>query len=77
MIIMPHITVNGIDTRKQIQSIIVHAEVTFAIETFNSPKASLRLKEIKEKIEKLVEEYFDVVESDTYTNHQWNTRMDN
>lgn len=73
---MPHITVDGTDTRKQIKSISIHAEVVFAIETFNSPKASVKLKEIKEKIEKLVEEYFDVVESDTHTNHQWNTRME-
>lgn len=72
---MPHITVDGTDMKRQIQTISIHAEVNFARETFNSPKAHIKLNEIKEKIEKLVEEYFDIIESDTHTNHEWNTRM--
>ena len=43
---MPHITVSGCNMNMQIQYINIHAEVNFARETFNSPKAEIKLNEI-------------------------------
>jgi len=71
---MPHITVTGEDTKRQIKMISIHAEVDFSREVFSSPKGRIKLNEIKDKIQKLVEEYFDAVESDIHSNHEWNLK---
>ena len=72
---MPHITVSGCNMNMQIQYINIHAEVNFARETFNSPKAEIKLDEIKDKIEALLSEYFESIESDTMSNHEYNKMM--
>jgi hypothetical protein len=76
---MPHITVTGCDTRRQMQEINIHAHVIFNRQMHNTPKAEARLKELTEKLETLLSEYFDgdSISSEEYSNHEWNTRMRN
>lgn len=75
---MPHIRVDGCNTEKQIAQINIHAEVIFSrLACVDRVKCHYRMEEIKERIEKMLEEYFDgnEISSDTFTNHEWNTRM--
>jgi len=71
---MPHITVTGSDTGRQIKLISIHAEVHFKQETFNSPASKLKLEILKEKLEHIIEEYYDHIESEIHSNHEWNIR---
>jgi len=71
---MPHITVTGSDTGKQIKVISIHAVIQLSPESFHSPAGKLKIDILKYKLEQIVEEYYDSVESKTYSNHEWNTR---
>ena len=73
---MPHILVSGTDMNKQIEYINIHAEINFKPETFHSLKMQIKMDELKEKLEAVVEEYFDIIESEDYTNHEYNSRME-
>ena len=76
---MPHITVDGCNTNRQIQQINIHTEIVFARETFVTPKTNMKMQELKDKLEAVVAEYFDGadISSDIHSNHDWNTRMNN
>lgn len=74
---MPHILVQGTDIHKNIESISIHADVKFSHDYYTSPKAGVKFKELQEKIERLIEEYFPDYESETFTNHDWNINMKN
>lgn len=74
---MPHITVDGCDTTKNIQRVFLHAEITFSKEYFSSTHSIAKLKELQGKLENLVQEYFPYCESDTHSNHEWNCRVNN
>lgn len=69
---MPHIHVYGIDMRRNIESISIHAEVNFSRQYFGTQKAEMKLKELQQKIEDLIEVYFEDYESDILGNHEWN-----
>jgi hypothetical protein len=60
---------------RQMQMVNIHAEVMFKSTTYYSPKANIMLKELEGKLQKVVEEYFDSLSSEIYTNHEWNVRM--
>lgn len=77
---MPHISVTGCHINRQISEINIHAEIKFSRETWvNRPKANMKMDELREKLEALLMEYFDVseVSSEIYSNHEWNSRMSN
>lgn len=71
---MPHLFVNGTDMNKQIQYINIHADINFARETFGTPKQNVKMEELREKLGAVLSEYFDYVESDIVTNHEYNLR---
>lgn len=71
---MPHLFVNGTDMGKQIKYIHIHAEINFARETFGTIKQTVKMEEIRLKLENLLTEYFDYVESDITTNHEYNLK---
>lgn len=73
---MPHITVIGCDRERQMQLVNIHVEIEFAEATYNDfRRRKYKMEEITNKLEKLLEEYFDHVESETYSNHQFNTEI--
>jgi len=72
---MPHLFVNGTDMNKQIQYVHIHAEINFARETFGTVKQNAKMEELREKLENVLTEYFDYVESDVATNHEYNLKM--
>jgi hypothetical protein len=72
---MPHISIIACDMDRQMQMLNIHAEVKFKSETYWSPKGRIMLQELEEKLQKVVEEYFDSLSSEIYTNHEWNIRM--
>lgn len=73
---MPHISIIGCDTRRQIKQVVVHAYVQFSSETFKSAKMHNKLQELADKLEAVVAEYFDGnTETELYNNHEWNTRF--
>lgn len=75
---MPHILVEGSDLNKNIESLSVHAHVKFSYDYYTSPKAAAKLKELQEKMEKLIDEYFpNDYESEIMTNHEWNVNIKN
>jgi len=76
---MPHIYVNGCNMDLQIQYVNIHADVSFKKEVYNTPRAHLKLKELQDKIENLLAEYFDGanISSDIVSNHEHNVRMRN
>lgn len=72
---MPHLFVNGTDMDKQIQYIHIHADINFKRETFGTVRQRVKMEELREKLEALLSEYFDYVESDITTNHEYNLKM--
>lgn len=72
---MPHITIHGCDMDKCIQHITIHADVQFKPEYFRSSKSHIKMKELQSKLEQVLSEYFDELESDILSNHEWNTRI--
>lgn len=77
---MPHIAAEGCNTERQISQINIHVNVKFSSVAWqNQVKCNQRINELQEKIDNLLLEYFDISEltGDTYTNHEWNTRMNN
>ena len=75
---MPHIYVYGTDMGKNIEQISIHAAVKFSRQYFTTPKADAKLKELQEKIERLVDEYFpNDYESEILDNHEWNVNVKN
>lgn len=73
---MPHILITGCDTKRNIEEIELHAKVRFSQAYYLSPKAEKKLEEVQEKLEAVIREYYDDVESESFTNHAWNTRYD-
>lgn len=72
---MPHIIVNGYEEKRQIQQISIHAEVVFSKLIYaDHNRFYYKLEELKEKIEKLIEEYFDgnSIDSDVLSNKEFN-----
>jgi hypothetical protein len=68
---MPHIIIGAYHKDKCLQKLFIHAEVDFKKEYFTTPKAQKKLKELQEKLEKVVEEYFEGgYESETYSNYE-------
>jgi hypothetical protein len=77
---MPHITATGCHTERQVAQINIHAEVVFSQTAWaDHKKCYHKMKEIQERIEAMLMEYFDMSEvgSETYTNHEYNSRMSN
>jgi len=77
---MPHILADGCHNEKMICEINIHAEIKFSrIAWAHRAKADLRVQELREKIEALLMEYFEMSEitSDIHSNHEYNTRMNN
>lgn len=69
---MPHIIVDGCDMTRNIERIYLHAEVDFSEKYFHTPAANLKMQELMEKLEKVIAEYFNSVESDIYNNYEYN-----
>jgi hypothetical protein len=59
---MPHIRVDGCNMNRQIKQINIHAEMVFAKETWQTPRAELKMEELKQKLEDLICEYFDLAD---------------
>jgi hypothetical protein len=74
---MPHIAIDGFHSERCIKQITIHAEVDFSREFFNTGRTNEKLKEIQEKLDAVISEYFDVYESEWYSNHEWNLHMKN
>jgi len=75
---MPHVTITACNTERQISEINIHVSVRFSrLAWVDRVKCNRKLQEIHEKLEKVVEEYFELneISTDTYSNHEWNTRM--
>ena len=66
---MPHILVNGTDITRSIQYINIHAEVRFSYEMWRSKNADTKMEELIAKIESLVSDYFEEIESNVLSNH--------
>lgn len=71
---MPHIVIDGYTVPRIIEHIYLHADVTFSYQVFKTPLANIKLQELQEKLEAVVKDYFESYESDTYSNHEWNSR---
>jgi tetrahydromethanopterin S-methyltransferase subunit G len=69
---MPHIVIDAGNYNLQIKRIYIHAEVEFKSESFKSAKMKLRLDQIKAALENVLLEYFDSVDGEIYSNHEWN-----
>lgn len=73
---MPHIIVDGCNTDLNIQQIRIHAEVTFSqpMYTGHRSRCQRKLAELQEKLEAVVNEYFDgYYEADNWLdNHSYN-----
>ena len=74
---MPHIAISAYDENKNIKQMNIHLDIQFKREYFHTPKAMLKMDELQNRLEKLIGEYFDEYESETYSNHEWNSRMNN
>ena len=72
---MPHITVDGYNSELNIRKIYLHSDVEFSSDCFKSPLAQQKIIELQEKLEALMYEYFPSIESDSFTNHEWNLHM--
>lgn len=73
---MPHIYVSGCDTSKNIQYINVHVDVMFSPEYYRSEKSKEKLKELQEKLEVFIEEYFpNYTDSEILSNDEWRIKM--
>lgn len=76
---MPHIFVNGTNTSLQIQEIHIHARIVFKQEVHRSIAARYKLEDLQNKLEKLIEEYYEGkdISSDIISNHEYNQMMNN
>lgn len=72
---MPHITVDGCHMDMNLQQLNVHAELIFRKDFYGTKKATKMIEEIQGKLEKVVEEYFNEIDSEFYSNHEWNTKF--
>lgn len=73
---MPHITVIGCNRERQMTRVSIHADIDFAKETYNDyRRRKYKMDELTDKLERLLKEYFDSVESETITNHEYNTKI--
>ncbi|MGN6604538.1 MAG: hypothetical protein ACTHK8_18915 [Ginsengibacter sp.] len=72
---MPHILIQGYDRNRNVQQFDIHAAIHFSHDYYHSEKARVKLDEIKQKLEKVVAEYFDDFSSDNFSNHDWNLKM--
>lgn len=74
---MPHILLSGYDETKCIKQLNIHLEIQFSKEYHKSIKANEKLRELENKMSDLIKEYFPDYECEQYTNHEYNTRMNN
>jgi len=72
---MPHILIHGCDMNRGIQILNIHADVTLKQDFFVSPLGRKKLEELKKELEFVVERYFDIIESEDFSNYEYNTRM--
>jgi len=72
---MPHIIIEACDTDKCMQMVQLVCRVHFKKEYFHSPKAELKMEELRDKLVSVVEEYFpfSVSMSDVMSNHEFNS----
>jgi hypothetical protein len=75
---MPHIILTGCDTNRQIEQIVIDVKIDFKKDTYNLyHKRKLKMNELEEKLGAILKEYFDDYEAEEYSNHEYNTRMNN
>lgn len=74
---MPHILVQGCDMTKGVQILNIHADVTLKQDYFLSPLGRRKLEELKEELERVAERYFDIIESEELSNHEYNLQTQN
>lgn len=68
---MPHIFVDATDTDKNMQSIVLHAEVTLKQSYLHSKKGYVKLEELKDKMIDLIKVYFDEYEDEIMSNKEY------
>lgn len=71
---MPHIFVDATDTDKNMQSIVLHAEVTLKQSYLHSKKGYAKLEELKDKMIELAKVYFDDCEDDIISDKEFKQR---
>lgn len=73
---MPHIIVDACDTDRNIQYIKLHADIKFRIDYYQEgSRFHFKVDELEHKMIDLLEEYFPgKVESEIFSNHEYNTR---
>lgn len=70
---MPHIHTSAVDMEKTIKIMNVHVYIQFNKEYYQSPKAKLKLEEIRAKVAALVNDYFpDAPVEAEMSNHEYN-----
>ena len=72
---MPHILIQGCDMTKGIQILNVHADVTFKKDFYLTPLGISKMNDLKTELEAVVERYFDIIESEELSNHEYNKIM--
>lgn len=74
---MPHILIDARDLEKNMEILNVHVHVQFSDAYYKTEKAEIKLMELNQKLEQLVDEYFPDKNytSDILSNHEWNVQM--
>ena len=72
---MPHILIQGCDMTKGIQILNVHADVTLKKDFYLTPLGIRKLEDLKTELEAVVEKYFYIIESEEFSNHEYNKIM--
>ena len=68
---MPHIFVEATDTDRNIQTIVLHADVTLKQPYLYSKKGYAKLEELKDKMIDLIKVYFDEYEDEIMSNKEY------
>lgn len=72
---MTHIFVDGCDLEKNIERIVVHAEVDFSEKYYDTPNAQLKLQDLQEELSAVLQKYFTSIEANILSNTEYKTAI--